>query len=87
MTRDAGNPGLGNAMEIPWRELSPDALDGLIEAFIMREGTDYGEHEVAMADKIEQVRHQIRGGQVRVLFDVDTESVTLVTAETLARYG
>ena len=84
---NAESPGLGNAIEIPWRELSTDALDGLIEAFVMREGTDYGEHEATMADKIEQVRCQIHNEQVRVLFDADTESVTLVTAETLARHS
>jgi uncharacterized protein YheU (UPF0270 family) len=38
-------------MIIPHRRLSPDALRGVIEAFITREGTDYGLHEVPLADK------------------------------------
>lgn len=86
MSDGAEHPGLGNAIEIPWRELTAETLDALIEAFVMREGTDYGEHEVALADKVEQIRRQIQRGQVRVLFDTDTESVTLMTAETLARH-
>lgn len=86
MSDGAGYPELGNAIEIPWRELAAETLDALIEAFVMREGTDYGEHEVALADKVEQIRRQIQRGQVRVLFDTDTESVTLMTAETLARH-
>ncbi|TIE66479.1 YheU family protein, partial [Legionella pneumophila] len=32
-------------MLIPWQELSPEALENLIESFVLREGTDYGEHE------------------------------------------
>lgn len=86
MSDEAAHPGLGNAIEIPWRELAAETLDALIETFVMREGTDYGEREVALADKVEQVRSQIQCGQVRVLFDTETESVTLMTAETLARY-
>lgn len=74
-----------DGIEIPWRELSPEALAGLIEAFVMREGTDYGEEEIEMAAKVEQVHHQIRTGRVRVLFDIETESATLVTAEALSR--
>ncbi len=27
-------------MIIPWQDISPDALDNLIESFVLREGTD-----------------------------------------------
>lgn len=74
-----------NGVEIPWQELSSAALTGLIEAFVMREGTDYGEHEVPLADKVEQVRQQVERGDVRVLFDLETESATLVSAASLAQ--
>jgi uncharacterized protein YheU (UPF0270 family) len=36
--------------------LSPEALHGVIEAFLTREGTDYGAREVSLATKIWQVR-------------------------------
>lgn len=74
-----------NGVEIPWQELSSAALTGLIEAFVMREGTDYGEYEVPLADKVEQVRQQVERGDVRVLFDLETESATLVSAASLAQ--
>ena len=38
-------------MIIPHRLLSPDALRGVIEAFVTREGTDYGAQEVPLATK------------------------------------
>jgi uncharacterized protein YheU (UPF0270 family) len=37
--------------------LSPEALHGVIEAFITREGTDYGLHEVPLVTKVGQVRY------------------------------
>ena len=49
-------------MIIPHRMLSPDALRGVIEAFITREGTNYGVHEVTLATKVGQVRHQLDAG-------------------------
>ena len=39
-------------MIIPWQDLDPETLDNLIESFVLREGTDYGEHERSLADKV-----------------------------------
>ncbi len=38
-------------MIIPWQDISPDALDNLLESFVLREGTDYGEHERSLEQK------------------------------------
>ena len=43
-------------MIIPHRTLSPDALRGVIEAFVTREGTDYGAQEVPLDTKVLQVQ-------------------------------
>lgn len=72
-------------IEIPWREISADALQGVLEAFVMREGTDYGAREVDFADKVEALRRQVRDGRVRILFDPVTDSINLVTSEALFR--
>jgi len=63
---------------IPAEQLSPDALLGLIEEFITREGTDYGEVEWSLERKVEQVRAQLRRGDAVILFDVAAESCTIV---------
>ncbi len=65
-------------IEIPPERLDRDTLDGLIEAFVLREGTDYGECEVAFADKIQQVRRQILRREVVIVFDPDTETCNLL---------
>ena len=69
------------ALIIPPEHLSADALNGVIEAFIAREGTDYGEVELSFAEKIEQVRKQLQRGDAVVVFDVITESCTLMTLQ------
>jgi uncharacterized protein YheU (UPF0270 family) len=64
-------------MMIPHRMLSPEALRGVIEAFITREGTDYGLHEVPRATKVGQVRHQLDAGIAVIVYDEATESWTI----------
>lgn len=66
-------------MIIPHQQLSADALQGLIEEFITREGTDYGWEEVALASKVAQVKRQIEKGDVVIVFDPASESVGLLT--------
>jgi len=34
---------------IPWKELDAEILTNVIEAFVLREGTDYGEQERTLA--------------------------------------
>lgn len=69
------------ALIIPPEHLSADALNGVIEAFIAREGTDYGEVELSFAEKIAQVRKQLERGDAVIVFDVLTESCTLMTLQ------
>ena len=64
-------------MIIPHRLLSVDALRGVIEAFITREGTDYGIQEVPLTTKVCQVQHQLDRGTVVILYDADTDSCTI----------
>jgi uncharacterized protein YheU (UPF0270 family) len=65
-------------IEIPAEQLDEDTLNAVIESFVLREGTDYGAEEVALATKIQQVRRQIEKGEVKIIFDVESESVTLL---------
>jgi uncharacterized protein len=66
-------------MIIPHTQLSHEALIGLIEEFITREGTDYGEHAFSLEQKVEQVRTQLRRKEVVIVFDPATETVSILT--------
>lgn len=78
---DAG--GAGGPVEIPWEALPAEQLSALVESFVLREGTDYGLQEVSLAEKVAAVLRQLRRGKARILWDPDSESGTIVTADTL----
>ena len=58
--------------------LSPEALENLIDSFILREGTDYGSAEVSLERKREQILNQLSQDEIKIVFDPDSASVTLV---------
>ena len=64
-------------IEIPWTSLSSEALEGLIEAFVLEEGTDYGHGEYPLAEKVARVRAQLASGQAFITFDSETETATI----------
>lgn len=66
---------------VPYRELSPEALRGVIESFVLREGTDYGEHEYTLDEKVAHVMRQLERGEARIEFDPETETVNLVAVK------
>ena len=63
---------------VPHRELSEEALKGVIESFVLREGTDYGEREFSLEQKVAHVMRQLERGEAQVVFDPNTESVDIV---------
>lgn len=65
------------ALKIPYESLSEDVLVALIESFVLREGTDYGEREISLTAKVEQVRRQLAKGEVNIYFDAESESVSI----------
>lgn len=64
-------------LEIPWQSLSTPALEGLIEEFVTRDGTEYGPMEVSLARKVEQVKRQLAQGVVYVSFDPESGTASL----------
>ena len=67
-------------VEIPWDALSPETLDRVIESFVLREGTDYGERECPLDQKIGQVLAQLKRGEARILFESESATITIVPA-------
>ncbi len=65
-------------MLIPYQSLDNETLYSLIESFILREGTDYGEAEVSLKDKSQKLLQQIESGNVLILYSELSESVTLI---------
>ena len=74
MAADANRRGT----ELSPDQLSPEALRGLIEEFVTRDGTDYGAVERSVEEKVAQVRAQLASGEVRLVFDPDTQTTNIV---------
>ena len=75
-----------NVIEIPAEMLNAEILHAIIEEFILREGTDYGSHEVSLDRKIAQVQRQLARGEVVITFDAATENCNLLTRHQLQKY-
>ena len=71
-------------MIIPWQDLPAATLDNLIESFVLREGTDYGEENFSLAEKVAQVRQQLERGDVVILYSELHESVTIAPKQTIS---
>jgi len=67
-------------MIIPHQELSPDALQALVEEFVTRSGTDYGVCETSLAEKVRQVIHQLEKGEAVIVYDTTMETCNITTA-------
>jgi uncharacterized protein YheU (UPF0270 family) len=67
-------------VELDPDQLSPDALRGLVEEFVSREGTDYGHTDWSFEDKVKQVYQQLERGEARIVFDPELESASIVPA-------
>jgi hypothetical protein len=66
---------------IPAEQLSADTLQALIEAFVLREGTEYGEQDISLDDKVAQVKSQIEADQLVILYSELHESVDIITKQ------
>ena len=72
-----GNEAQQEPIAIPPAQLSAQALRGVIEAFVLREGTDYGEREYSLEQKIAHVAAQIEAGEAQIWFDPNTNSIDI----------
>lgn len=65
-------------MMIPWQDLAPETLDSLIESFVLREGTDYGEYERSLEQKVADVKRQLQSGEVLLVWSELHETVNIM---------
>ena len=68
-------------MDIPYTELSDDALRAIIEEYVTREGTEYGAVAYSLESKVEQVKRQLQVGEVRINYDAENQTCNLVRAD------
>jgi uncharacterized protein YheU (UPF0270 family) len=70
-------------MHIPYDQLNPETLNALLEEFVSRDGTDYGEEEMALETKVGQVKAKLASGDAVILFSESTGQCNIVPKEIL----
>lgn len=65
-------------MIIPYTDIAEDTLNNLIEYYVLREGTDYGEHEITMTEKVAAVKRQLKSGETVIVYSELHESINLM---------
>lgn len=71
-------------MIVPWQAVQPETLDNLIEEYVTRDGTDYGEQEISLSRRVEQIRAKLQSGEAVLLFSESTGLCNIVAKDSLS---
>jgi len=74
-------------MIIPYQQLDASVLLRIVEDFVGREGTDYGEVELSLEQKSSMLLAEIKSCNVYVSYDETEETVSLLTKEEAQNLG
>lgn len=73
------------SVEVPYQQLAPETLRKVIEDLVTRDGTDYGAVEKTLDQKAAALLRLLETGAAKLVVDLATESIGLMTAEELER--
>lgn len=74
-------------LEIPFEQLSEQALNGVLEEYITREGTDYGMVERSVESQLDNARALLTSGKVVIVFDEVSERCQIVESRLLKSFS
>jgi len=77
--------GQEGSVEVPYTDLSPETLSKVIEDLVTRDGTDYGDVEKTLEQKSAALMRQLESGEAKLVVDLATETIGLMTAADLKR--
>ena len=65
-------------VEVPYQQIDPETLRRMVQEFVSRDGADWGDAGCTLGDKVEQVLHQLQNRQVKVVFDLRSQTANIV---------
>lgn len=68
-------------IEVPYGQLNPETLGKMIQEFVTRDGADWGDAGCTLDDKVRQVLQQLKNKQVKVVFDLRSETANIVSSQ------
>ena len=69
-----------NMITVPLDQLSEIALLGVVDAFILREGTDYGHQDYTLDEKRRRVIAMLSKGDAEICYYPENEHIDIVLA-------
>jgi uncharacterized protein YheU (UPF0270 family) len=64
-------------VEVPYQDINPETLRNMIEEFVSRDGSDWGDAGGSMEAKIEQVLRQFKAKKIKVVFDLTSQTANI----------
>ena len=68
----------GEPIVVPHSQLPAQTLRAVVESFVLREGTEYGERDFTLDEKVAHVLAQRERGLAQVVFEPESQSVNIV---------
>ena len=65
-------------MIIPWDKLSGPALEGIIEEYVSREGTDYWQSDFSLDQKKSDIKKPLESAEVQITFDPESKTCSII---------
>ena len=75
---------MAKLVQVPIERLSAEVYTALLEEYASRDGTDYGEREVSLAEKVAQLKGQLSRGDIGLVYDADSSQWDLLPARRLS---
>ena len=66
-------------VEIPYQDINPETLRNMIEEFVSRDGSYWGDAGGSLETKIEQVLRQFKAKKIKVVFDLTSQTANIST--------
>ena len=67
-----------DGVEVPHTHLTPAGLRSLAEEFVTRDGTDYGQVEKTLEEKVAALMRQLERGEAAILYDSESQTISIV---------
>jgi uncharacterized protein YheU (UPF0270 family) len=65
-------------VNVPYQQIDRETLLRMIQEFVSRDGADWGDAGCTLDDKVDQVFQQLQHKQVKIVFDLHSQTVNIV---------
>jgi uncharacterized protein YheU (UPF0270 family) len=71
-------------IDIPYQQIPEETLTRMLEEFVTREGTNYGEQEFTLEELVEQLKCQVKTKKAVIQYDDESQTCQIILKENLS---